>query len=159
MTCYISHSISKVVLSHRNNIAIVFNLLSFFHAALDNVIDIESSNNTIGEDTSFNDGVDSPPSVKMECIKEGISENGMVVSEPVPSFEINKLYVEDCLPEHCACVNCQLWRPLSTDSISWLKFRGRVRIFVEKKYFDWFILFMVFFSSFMLVGHFMLCIF
>ena len=142
-----------------NNIAIVFNLISPFHAALDNVIDIESSNNTISEGTSFEDGVDSPLSVKMECIKEGVSENGMVTSVPVPSLEIKELYIEDCLPEHCACVDCQLWRPLSTDGISWLKFRGRVRIFVEKKYFDWFILSMVFFSSFMLVGYFMLCIF
>ena len=95
----------------------------------------------------------------MECIKEGVSENGMVTSVPVPLLEIKELYIEDCLPEHCACVDCQLWRPLSTDGISWLKFRGRVRIFVEKKYFDWFILSMVFFSSFMLVGYFMLCIF
>ena len=142
-----------------NNIAMVFNLISPFHAALDNVIDIESSNNTISEGTSFEDGVDSPPSVKMEYIKDGISENGVVTSVPVPSFEIKELYIEDCLPEHCACVDCQLWRPLSTESISWLKFRGRVRIFVEKKYFDWFILFMVFLSSFMLVGYFMLCIF
>ena len=135
-----------------NNITAVFILISSFYAALNNVIDIESSNKTIGEGTSSNDGVDSPPSVKMERIKEGISENGMVISEPVPSFEIKKLYIEDCLPEHCACIDCQLCRPLSTESISWLKFRGRVRIFVEKKYFDWFILFMVFFSSFMLVG-------
>ena len=135
-----------------NNITAVFILISSFYAALDNVFDIESSNKTIDEGTSSNDGVDSPPSVKMERIKEGISENGMVISEPVPSFEIKKLYIEDCLPEHCACVDCQLCRPLSTESISWLKFRGRVRIFVEKKYFDWFILFMVFFSSFMLVG-------
>ena len=105
------------------------------------------------------DGVDSPPSVKMERIKEGISENGVVKSEPVPSFKIKELYIEDCLPEHCACVDCQLCRPLSTESISWLKFRGRVRIFVEKKYFDWFILFMVFFSSFMLVSYFMPWIF
>jgi len=142
-----------------NNITAVLILISFFYAALDNVIDIGSSNKTIGEGTSSNDGVDSPPSVRMECIKEGISENGMVISEPAPSFEIKELYIEDCLPEHCACVDCQLCRPLSTESISWLKFRGRVRIFVEKKYFDWFILFMVFFSSFMLVGWFMLCIF
>ena len=142
-----------------NNIAIAFYLISSFHAALDNVIDIDSSNNIMREGTSFEDGADSPPSVKMECIKEGISENGVVTSVPVPSFEIKELYIEDCLPEHCACVDCQLWRPLSTDSISWLKFRGRVRIFVEKKYFDWFILFMVFFSSFMLVGYLMLCIF
>ena len=142
-----------------NNIAVVFNLISPFHAALDNVIDIDSSNNTMREGTSFEDGVDSPPGVKMECIKDGISENCVVTSVPVPSFEIKKLYIEDCLPEHCACIDCQLCRPLSTDSISWLKFRGRVRIFVEKKYFDWFILFMVFFSSFMLVGYFMLCIF
>ena len=140
-----------------NNIAIAFYLISSFHAALDNVIDIDSSNNIMREGTSFEDGIDSPPSVKMECIKDGISENGAVTSVPVPSFEIKELYIEDCLPEHC--VDCQLWRPLSTDSISWLKFRGRVRIFVEKKYFDWFILFMVFFSSFMLVGYLMLCIF
>ena len=142
-----------------NNIAIVFNLISSFHVALDNVIDVDSSNNIMREGTSFEDGVDSPPSVKMECIKDGISENGVVTLVPVPSFEIKELYIEDCLPEHCACVDCQLWRPLSTDSISWLKFRGRVRIFVEKKYFDWFILFMVFFSSFMLLGYFMLYIF
>ena len=142
-----------------NNITIALILISSFYAALDNVIDIESSNKTISEGTSFLDGVDSPPSVKMERIKEGISENGVVKSEPVPSFKIKELYIEDCLPEHCACVDCQLCRPLSTESISWLKFRGRVRIFVEKKYFDWFILFMVFFSSFMLVSYFMLCIF
>ena len=142
-----------------NNIAIVFNLISSFHAALDNVIDIDSSNNIMREGTSFEDGFDSPPSVKMECVKDGISENGVVTSVPVPSFEIKELYIEDCLPEHCACVDCQLLRPLSTESISWLKFRGRVRIFVEKKYFDWFILFMVFLSSFMLVGYFMLYIF
>ena len=79
-----------------NNIAIVFNLISPFHAALDNVIDIERSNNTISDGTSFEDGVDSPPSVKMECIKEGVSENGMVTSVPVPSLEIKELYI-DCL--------------------------------------------------------------
>ena len=142
-----------------NNITIVLILISSFYAALDNVIDIESSNKTISEGTSFMDGVDSSPSVKMERIKEGITETSLVTSEPVPSFKIKELYVEDCLPEHFACVDCQLCMPLSTESISWLKFRGRVRIFVEKKYFDWFILFMVFFSSFMLVGYFMLCIF
>ena len=132
-----------------------FNFINFclsMRAVLDNVINIESSNKTIGEGASFKDGVDPPPSFKMERIKEGISENGMVALKPLPSVKIKELYIEDCLPEYCACVDCQLWRPLSTDSISWLKFRGRVRIFVEKKYFDWFILFMVLFSSFMLVG-------
>ncbi|CAH3016377.1 unnamed protein product [Porites evermanni] len=119
---------------------------------LDNVINIESSNKTIGEGASFKDGVDSPPSFKMERIKEGISENGVVTLKPVPSVKIKELYIEDCLPEYCACVDCQLCRPLSTESISWLKFRGRVLIFVEKKYFDWFILFMVLFSSFMLIS-------
>lgn len=57
--------------------------------------------------------------------------------------------IDDCLPEYC--VGCPLWKSSSSRHFCWLKFRCRVRVLVEKKYFEWFILATVFFSSFTLV--------
>ena len=86
-----------------------------------------------------------------------IVENDAGTSAPDSSPGKMEINVDDCLPEYCTCVGCPLWRPLSTHNVCWLKFRGRVRIFVEKKYFEWFILASVFFSSFTLVCWLMLC--
>ena len=58
--------------------------------------------------------------------------------------------IDDCLPEYC--MNCPLWKPFSPQNFCWLKFRCKVRVLVEKKYFEWFILASVFLSSFALVS-------
>ncbi|XP_078349240.1 sodium channel protein 1 brain-like [Oculina patagonica] len=57
--------------------------------------------------------------------------------------------IDDCLPEYC--MDCPLWKPFSPRHFCWLKFRCRVRVLVEKKYFEWFILATVFLSSFTLI--------
>ena len=83
----------------------------------------------------------------------------METEEPIPGHGAAGLSVtrptrymmeiDDCLPEYC--VDCPLWKPFSSRHFCWLKFRCRVRVLVEKQYFEWFILATVFFSSFTLV--------
>ena len=53
--------------------------------------------------------------------------------------------VDDCLPECC------VFPVSSKQHFTWLKFRCSIRCLVEHKYFEWFILFTVMFSSFVLV--------
>ena len=60
--------------------------------------------------------------------------------------------VEDCFPECCvfpltSCACCKTFR-----CDRWLKFRWRTRMLVEHRYFEWFILFTVLLSSFVLVS-------
>ena len=62
--------------------------------------------------------------------------------------------VEDCFPECCvslltSCACCKTFR-----CDWWLKFRWRTRMLVEHRYFEWFILFTVLLSSFVLVSDF-----
>jgi len=58
----------------------------------------------------------------------------IVITECFPEFLMAPF---DCLPLTC------YW---------WLRFRGRVRFFVEHRFFEWFILSLVFISSFVLVS-------
>ena len=53
--------------------------------------------------------------------------------------------VDDCLPECC------MLPVFSRQHFKWLKFRCSIRCLVEHKYLEWFILFTVMFSSFVLV--------
>ncbi|KAL9953553.1 hypothetical protein ACROYT_G040985 [Oculina patagonica] len=53
--------------------------------------------------------------------------------------------VDDCLPECC------MFSMSSHQHFKWLKFRCSIRCLVEHKYFEWFILFTVMFSSFVLI--------
>ncbi|KAJ7374231.1 hypothetical protein OS493_007307 [Desmophyllum pertusum] len=53
--------------------------------------------------------------------------------------------VDDCLPECC------MFSVSSSQHFKWLKFRCSIRCLVEHKYFEWFILFTVMFSSFVLI--------
>lgn len=60
--------------------------------------------------------------------------------------------VEDCFPECCvspltSCACCKTFR-----CDRWLQFRWRTRMLVEHRYFEWFILFTVLLSSFVLVS-------
>ena len=86
---------------------------------------------------------------KIEPEDRDIPENGPSLSKPLPTRYM--MEIDDCLPERCVNVDCPLWKPLSKRHFCWLKFRCRVRVFVEKKYFEWFILATVFMSSFTLV--------
>ena len=53
--------------------------------------------------------------------------------------------VDDCLPECC------MFNRSSKQHFAWLKLRCSIRCLVEHKYLEWFILFTVMFSSFVLV--------
>ena len=79
--------------------------------------------------------------------KETLPEanNGLSANRPTRCM----MEIDDCLPEYC--MECPLWKPFSSRHFCWLKFRCRVRVLVEKKYFEWFILVTVFLSSFALV--------
>ena len=136
-------------------------LISFFISCFivsESVIDMENPNATTNDDTILENGSNSSSSdtqiigCKIDREDGSIAENGAGTSTPVSSSDTMEINVDDCLPEYCACVDCPLWKHLSTHNFCWLKFRGRVRVFVEKKYFEWFILATVFLSSFTLVG-------
>ena len=86
---------------------------------------------------------------KIEPEERDIPEKGASLSKPLPTRYM--MEIDDCLPECCVNVDCPLWKPLSKRHFCWLKFRCRVRVFVEKKYFEWIILATVFLSSFTLV--------
>lgn len=79
--------------------------------------------------------------------EEPIQDKGASLSATRPTRYM--MEIDDCLPEYC--MDCPLWKPSSPRHFCWLKFRCRVRVLVEKKYFEWFILVTVFFSSFALV--------
>ena len=55
--------------------------------------------------------------------------------------------VDDCLPECCT------FSTSTKQHFTWLKLRCSIRCLVEHKYTEWFILFIVMFSSFVLVGN------
>lgn len=80
--------------------------------------------------------------------EEPIPEQGASLSATKPTRYM--MEIDDCLPEYC--MDCPLWKPFSSRRFCWLKFRCRVRVLVEKKYFEWFILATVFLSSFALVS-------
>ena len=72
----------------------------------------------------------------------------VITCEDQSSKRIPKKYiveVDDCLPECC------MFSMSSRLHFRWLKFRCSIRCLVEHKYFEWFILFTVMFSSFVLV--------
>ncbi|RMX45224.1 hypothetical protein pdam_00020953 [Pocillopora damicornis] len=72
----------------------------------------------------------------------------VITCEDQSSKRIPKKYiveVDDCLPECC------MFSMSSRLHFRWLKFRCSIRCLVEHKYFEWFILFTVMFSSFVLI--------
>lgn len=117
------------------------------------ILELEDSN-TVNNDEDFpRNGADFSPSGtlsrghKMERDDRINPENGIPMPTPLPTRYM--MEIDDCLPEYC--MDCPLWKPFSPRHFCWLKFRCRVRVFVEKKYFEWFILLTVFLSSFTLV--------
>lgn len=120
----------------------------------DCILEIEDSNtlsnelqNPHEEDANFSPSGTLTKGCKIERDDRIIPENGAGISTPLPTQYM--MEIDDCLPEYC--VDCPLWKPFSPRHFCWLKFRCRVRVLVEKKYFEWFILATVFFSSFTLV--------
>ena len=117
------------------------------------VIDTGNSNTMNSEEQIRENGAEFSPSgtlttgFAMDPEDRTVPENGTGLSTPLPTRYM--MEIDDCLPEYC--VDCPLWKPFSPRHFCWLKFRCRVRVLVEKKYFEWFILATVFFSSFTLV--------
>ncbi|XP_068729717.1 sodium channel protein 1 brain-like [Montipora capricornis] len=117
------------------------------------LLEIEDSKSINKEEADPTSGVDMSPSgtltrgCKMDRDDQinAASDAGMQPPRPT-RYTIE---IDDCLPEYC--VDCPLWKPFSPRHFCWLKFRCRVRFLVEKKYFEWFILATVFFSSFTLI--------
>ena len=131
------------------NILFLF-ILSF---ALGSLLEIEDSKSINKEEADPTNGVDMSPSgtltrgCKMDRDDQINVESDAGMQPPRPTRYT--IEIDDCLPEYC--VDCPLWKPFSPRHFCWLKFRCRVRFLVEKKYFEWFILATVFFSSFTLV--------
>lgn len=112
-------------------------------------IDLESENIITTETAVEKDSVPSTTSTSQYIMgtEDPISEQGASLSATKPTRYM--MEIDDCLPEYC--MDCPLWKPFSSRRFCWLKFRCRVRVLVEKKYFEWFILATVFLSSFALV--------
>lgn len=86
-------------------------------------------------------------SLYMCCISVNINPGSRQIQDLSQAAE-----VEDCFPECCvspltSCACCKTFR-----CDRWLKFRWRTRMLVEHRYFEWFILFTVLLSSFVLVS-------
>ncbi|XP_048586594.1 sodium channel protein 60E isoform X3 [Nematostella vectensis] len=95
--------------------------------------------------------VTSSTSSSRSCSCEKISRCSHEYTQAVNNNKNTKRYIveiDDCFPEccmnACGCTSGQ-------QHFCWLKFRCRVRCFVEHRYFEWFILFTVMVSSFTLV--------
>ncbi|XP_031570121.1 sodium channel protein 60E-like [Actinia tenebrosa] len=74
------------------------------------------------------------------------SSSNVVDRNKNPSPKRYIIEIDDCFPQCCMICYCP-----SGQHFCWLKFRCRVRCFVEHRYFEWFILFTVMISSFILV--------
>ena len=112
--------------------------------------DLESENIITAEPVVEKESTPSTPTTSQYILdsEDPISEPGATLSATKPTRYM--MEIDDCLPEYC--MDCPLWKPFSSRRFCWLKFRCRVRVLVEKKYFEWFILATVFLSSFALVG-------
>ena len=114
-------------------------------------IDLESENIITTDTVVEKDSAPSTTTTSQYIIdtEDPISEQGASLSATRPTRYM--MEIDDCLPEYC--MDCLLWKPFSSRRFCWLKFRCRVRVLVEKKYFEWFILATVFLSSFALVSY------
>ena len=118
---------------------------------MNRLIDIENENIITTETAVDKDSVPSTTTTSQDIMgtEDPIPEQGASLSTTRPTRYM--MEIDDCLPEYC--MDCPLWKPFSSRRFCWLKFRCRVRVLVEKKYFEWFILATVFLSSFALVGY------
>ena len=121
------------------------------HLFSESKIDLESENIITTENAVEKDSAPSTTTTSQYIMgtEEPISEQGASLSATRPTRYM--MEIDDCLPEYC--MDCPLWKPFSSRRFCWLKFRCRVRVLVEKKYFEWFILATVFLSSFALVRY------
>ena len=83
--------------------------------------------------------------IRLSAALQGENEEAI---EPLPKRTPKRYIVEvdDCMPE---C--CMIPAVSSNENFRWLKCRCSIRCVVEHKYFEWFILFTVIFSSLVLV--------